>query len=1314
MTASEPRLPGRLPRALRVAWRALVWSFWVVYFGFVVLVLALRYGVLPHIERYRIDIERLASRQLGQSVSIGRIEASWEGINPDLTLLDVRFAEHDGRQAFAIARVEAIFSWWSVPSAQLKLRLLRIDQPTLNLRRDAEGRIFIAGIPVTHEPGGSGASDWILGQRRLRIHGATLIWDDALRQAPTLVLEDVNFALDNNGERHAFGLTARPPRALAAKIDVRGDLKGSDIEHIGSWSGTAYAEVDYADLAIWRQWIDYPVALPHGFGAVRAWFGVKRGGAQELTADVSLEDVRLRLARELPALEVDKLAGRISARFSEHGIDVRGQQVELATQRIAPSKSGAGGAREARHEDIHIAPTDFQVRWQPSTDGRSVEGSASASRLDLAALARLAAHLPFDARSRQLLSDYAPRGLIDGLQASWKGDADTLQSYSLKGRFAELALSAKGYFPGFSGLSGTLDADQRGGSATLQSTKPVVDLPTVFSESTIALDTLSAEATWRIKDGVIDVELSRVEFSGADAAGSAQGSYRNTGAGPGSVDLTATLTRGEARAVWRYMPLVVGPGARSWLRDALLGGAASDARLTLKGDLANFPFVDKTQGLFLVTAKASDVVLDYGRGWPRIEGIDGNLRFEGKGMVVDAQRGSILGAQLSNTRAEIADFDAPMPILTVKGKADGPTSEFLRFIEQSPVGERIDHFTQGMRAQGNGHLDLALVIPLDEDRLADSKIDGVYRLTNNEVVVDTALPPLKQVNGALQFSGNDLRIPEINATLLGGPLTIRGGSQKDGRVLINANGSISMAQLRAQSALPLLASLTGATTYQGKVQVNKRNADLVIESALVGVESSLPEPFGKSAGEALALRIEKKLLPAPAGENGDPAARAVRDQISASLGDAVSIELVRRKRGDAFENERGAIAVGRPLQLPASGVSLGVSAKRLDLDYWQRMLRPPGAAAGSEVGSPSPFDALSITTPELVFLGRHYNDVELNAVQKSAQWLIKLSSQQASGDLQWEEAGSGKLTARLGKLTIDPSTAANAPEVSEVTRELPALDIIADDFALGTRRFGRLEVLAHNERRTWRLDTIRVVNADGTMTGNGRWQLGGGRNRTELDFRIESDDVGKLLDRLGYPGTVRAGSVRFAGKIGWDGPPPSLDYATLSGDMTLDAAKGQFLKVDPGAGKLLGLISLQGLPRRITLDFRDVFSEGFAFDSMSSKIAVHNGLMSTERLQIDGPSARIVMRGEVDLKRETQRLNVNVQPELGGTAALGVALVNPVAGVATWLAHKILQNPLNQMFGFDYLITGKWDDPKVEKLSRSASPEFPRLPSIAQ
>ncbi|MBK7563471.1 MAG: TIGR02099 family protein [Propionivibrio sp.] len=1296
-------------RFVRGMWRAVVWSFWLIYFGFIVLVLSLRYGVLPHIENYRVDIERFASQELGQTVSIGRIEASWEGINPDLTLLDVRIADSDGRPALAFSRVESILSWWSVPSAQLKLRLLRIDEPTLNLRRSADGRVFVAGIPINRERNDNDVSGWILEQRRIRIHGATLVWEDELRGAPTLVLEDVNFALDNDGKRHRFGLTALPPDALASKVDVRGDFRVKSIDEIKTWAGQVYAEIDYADLAVWQQWVDYPVALPHGQGGIRAWLGFAEGGLREIVADVSLQDVSVRLAQDLPVLALDHVSGHFGAKIPETGFEVTGRQVGLSTRKATILNS------EPR-ETIRIEPMDFHLNWQPDPDDNIVIGSAGASRLDLAALAGLAEHFPFDAHTRQLLSDFAPRGLVSGLSAQWKSDAGHLQTYSLKAGFDGLALKAHGDIPGASGLSGVLEANEKVGNATLRSKKMTIDLPGVFPESPIALDMLNAHAKWKINKGILDAELTRADFAGPDAAGTAQGKYQTAGEGPGIVDLNAALVRADARAVWRFIPRTVGESTRFWLRDSLLSGGASEAKLTLKGNLVDFPFLDKSKGQFLVTVKARDVVLDFATGWPLIEGISGDLRFEGNGMSIQANRGSIMGAQISNTQVRIPDFDAPISTLIIKGNVDGATSDFLKFIEKSPVADRIDHFTDGMRATGKGHLDLDLVIPLDETKLGDSKIDGKYRFTNNELTVDAALPPFKQLNGSLHFSGEDLQLDEINSTFLGGPLKVKGGSQKDGNVLITANGLVDIAQLRKQVDSPLLGKLAGKTPYRGEVRINKRNADLLIESTLVGLSSTFPEPFSKGAGESLPLRFEKKLLPGASGSKGANAESSARDQLDASLGSVLSMRLIRKKQPGGFAVERGAIAIGRPLQLPDAGVSVGLTAKRLDIDNWRRLLQPAGAATAIEApakpSSPPFVDTISVKTEDLILFGRHYNDADLSISPSAAQWKIRLASRQANGDLQWDVAGRGKLTARFKDIAFDTTTETEALKSGEVISELPALDIVANEFSLGIRHFGRLELLASNDGSIWRLNRIQMSNPYGTLAGKGQWKLSDGKDVTQLQFKIDSSDVGKLLERLGYPGTVRAGTAKLGGRLEWIGPPTLLDYATLSGDMDVAASNGQFMKLDPGAaGKLLGLISLQGLSRRISLDFNDVFSQGFAFDSITGKVAVATGLMRTERLQIDGPSARVTMRGEVDLKQETQRLNVNVQPELGGTAALGVALINPIAGAATWLAHKALQNPLNQMFGFDYLITGKWDDPIVEKISGVApAKDAPRLP----
>lgn len=1318
--------------AARPLARALLLAATGLWFAFVLAVLVLRYAVLPNIENYRGDIERLVSEGVGLQVSIGRIEARWSGVNPDLTLLDVRVADQEGRPALAFLRVQTVLSWWTVPSMRPQLRLLAIDEPTLNLRRDADGRIVVAGIPLNDSSADSGASDWILEQRHIRIRGATIVWEDAQRGAPPLILEDVNFGLDNNGRRHRFGLSALPPPELAAKIDIRGDFRGRDIEAAESWKGQLYAEIDYADLAVWQRWIDYPFALPQGRGAVRAWADFADGRLGGLTADLALRDLRLRLASKLPELELGRMQGRLGVVFSEHGFSLSGKQLTLATHAGVAEAEVEGDAAAAKAKRaaaaphvlpaVVIPPSDFRIDWQPG-DGDEVSGSASASRVDLGALSALAGYLPLDARSRRLLADYAPQGLISDLRASWQGDAESMKEYALKARFDALAIAAQGYFPGVSGLSGNIDLNDKAGSVSLNAQKVGIDLPSVFPEAQIAFDTLSAQAKWTRRDGVLDAELVRADFAGADAAGSAQGSYRFSGEGPGTINLAATLSRADARAVWRFMPHVVNANARHWLRDALVSGTASDAQLTLKGDLAHFPFTDKTQGQFLVTARAHNVTLDYAPGWPKITGIDGLLRFEGPGMIVEAERGTILGAHLSATRAEIADFDAPVTTLKVRGHAEGPTSEFLKFIEQSPVAEQIDRFTEDMRASGDGSLDLALSLPLELALMDQSKVEGTFRLVNNEVVVDSALPALRQVNGQLRFSEKSISVPEINATLFGGPLQIKGGSQADGRVLISASGSLAAAQLRKAVDLPLVDNLSGSMNYRGEVRVRKRSADLVVESSLAGLAANLPEPFHKSAAETMALRFEKTTLPAATqrAARGAPATTLARDQLRFSLGSApavLSAQIIRRRQDKDFVVERGAIAIGRPLQLPERGLVLNVSARQLDADLWRHLLisGSPAGSSATPAASPLPLTAANLKAGELHIFGRRFNEVDLSASTAGAQWQMHVASQQANGDLSWDGSGRGKLSARLKQLTIDsPPPGASVPAaVAEAVDELPALDIVAEDFAIATRRFGRLEVAARNEGRLWRLERVRLSNPAGSLNGSGQWQLAGG-NRTQLDFKLAASDVGKLLERLGFPGTVRGGTAQLDGNLSWVGPPSALDYATLSGEMKVDAAKGQFTKLDPGAGKLIGLISLQSLPRRVTLDFRDVFSEGFAFDSIAGKLTVQGGVMRTDRLQIDGPAAHVVMRGEADLARETQRLRVNVQPELGGTAALGIGLINPVAGVATLLAHRILQNPLNQMFGFDYLVTGSWDDPKVEKLSRAAAAETPapRLPDAA-
>jgi uncharacterized protein YhdP len=125
------------------------------------------------------------------------------------------------------------------------------------------------------------------------------------------------------------------------------------------------------------------------------------------------------------------------------------------------------------------------------------------------------------------------------------------------------------------------------------------------------------------------------------------------------------------------------------------------------------------------------------------------------------------------------------------------------------------------------------------------------------------------------------------------------------------------------------------------------------------------------------------------------------------------------------------------------------------------------------------------------------------------------------------------------------------------------------------------------------------------------------------------------------------------------------------------------------------------LPRRIALDFRDVFSKGFQFDRITSSLGIERGVVAVKDFQMRGPAADVSMSGQVDLSLETQSLDVRVIPQLGDTASTVIGLVNPVAGVATLIAGRLLKNPVGKIFAFDYAISGTWTDPKVEKVQQA-------------
>jgi uncharacterized protein (TIGR02099 family) len=524
------------------------------------------------------------------------------------------------------------------------------------------------------------------------------------------------------------------------------------------------------------------------------------------------------------------------------------------------------------------------------------------------------------------------------------------------------------------------------------------------------------------------------------------------------------------------------------------------------------------------------------------------------------------------------------------------------------------------------------------------------------------------------------------------PFTLNGQTREDGSFAATAQGKAPMTEVRRAVDLPLFDHLSGNAAWQAGLSVKSGATSFTLESSLQGVASSLPPPFNKSATEALPLRFE--YAPVSAG----------RAQLRASLGRVASAQLIKRTEGAAFE--RGVIALGEPASLPERGVLLQANLKTLDVDTWRGLL-----SSGDKAASPPPVTQVVVKAGSAQVFGQSFNDLIFQASLSEANWAARINSREAVGEVNYRTTGKGRVVARFGKLSVGELRAdgrGGSATAAEDTTELPALDVVVDQFSLKGRALGKLDLQAANRGAVWRMEKLALSSPDGSITGEGQWRTQAaakpGEPATQVNLKIESGNIGRLLDRMGYPDTLRRGNGRLEAKLSWAGPPTSIDYPTLAGEVKLDAASGQFSKLEPGVGRLLGVVSLQSLPRRISLDFRDVFSEGFAWDSISGSMKIAKGVMASEDFRIRGPSARVSMKGEVDLARETQNLRVKVQPTLSESVALGAAIANPVVGVATYLAQKVLRDPFEKMFTFDYAVSGSWADPKVVKLGAEDKP----------
>ncbi|MBC7703934.1 MAG: TIGR02099 family protein, partial [Rhodoferax sp.] len=721
------------------------------------------------------------------------------------------------------------------------------------------------------------------------------------------------------------------------------------------------------------------------------------------------------------------------------------------------------------------------------------------------------------------------------------------------------------------------------------------------------------------------------------------------------------------------------------------------------------------------------------------------------------------GLQITRLDGGIADMTQPATV-AVGLEARGPLPEMLVFVNGSPLAALSGNTLARASASGSADIRLKLAVPLaalDQSSvqgnitLAGNDIQlspDLPRMTRARGAVGFSESGFSVSGLQARVLGGDSRLD--GGTVAATASAIGASAASAGRlpasVAFRAQGTISAEGLRQARELGFVARLaqyaSGTAAYTAAFALRAGVPEMSLSSNLVGMALSLPAPLVKSADAAMPLRLDSSLVRDSVASVAGTRAR-LQDQLVMELGRIGSVNYVRDLSGPEPRVLRGAIALGlatdESAPLPQEGVVANVNMAKVDLDAWGAVLSQvsatpmttssaviaPAADSGAVAARAYLPNSMALRARELTAGGYTLRNVVLGGAREEQTWRANLAADELNGYLEYRQAsgaGAGRVFARLSRLTLAQASASDVETLlDDQPISIPALDVVVDELELRGKKLGRVEIEAVNRAvatrdvglREWRLNKFDVITPDALFRATGSWAApntqgapGAGvpvttgnaePRRTVMNFRLDIANSGDLLTRFGMKDVIRRGKGVMEGQVAWTGSPLTMDYPTLAGAFSVDIENGQFLKADPGLAKLLGVLSLQSLPRRLALDFRDVFTEGFAFDFFRGDVKINHGIASSNNLQMKGVTAAVLMDGTADLSRETQDIKVVVVPEINaGTASLIATAINPAIGLGTFLAQWFLRRPLMEAATQEFHVDGSWVDPKIQRVTR--------------
>jgi uncharacterized protein (TIGR02099 family) len=1333
------------------SFRRKLWKWTAGALAVLVILLGLAFGVfriaLAQVPDYRDQIQAFISQQSGLDIEFSELDARWRFYGPELVFENAVVSAPNGGRTLVQARrgSVALDIWASLASLRVTTGRFWLDAPQLFLIRTAAGRIELVGQDELPERTRPFLFDE-LPTGRFSISDARVTFRDLATGRGPWTFARVGLTLQRRADSMRLSGTAELPSALGKQLEFAARSAGQLDEPTAlQWDfeveGRDLALAGLADLLP----DDWP-APATGNGSFKLAGVLKGLQVEALKGTLSLAGVLLPLPLwKTPLPGPDPLVNRILDPVSGQVVDNPEKPPAVPTTaeaRVAYDQVRATfDIKRAEDQGWHVAVDGMQLvrpgaRWDPSRLELDIDGPAAGALslrgtlgfVSLEGVWPLLAYLPESAEAARLRAMNAQGRLRDVSFGMTRRSEEAAPVFSFAATLESFGFAPVGRAPGVGSLSGQIVATDQGGKFVLAAHDFLFTLPRLFREPLLT-DLVAGTVSWARETDRWLVTSDALSIEDADGRGEArfQLALPDDGSSP-ILDLDGTGEAIDAKATPRYIPAgQLTARTVGWFDRAFTAGTVPSATIAYHGPMRRFPF-HENEGTFVVRGVLENIALDYDPYWAPLTGVNGEIGFRNNSLSARATSGMLYGLKIGNGTVDIADLNNTE--LDIKARLGGDLGAALGYLQRSPVGPSLGDRFMALEGRGATALDAKLLLPLK--RMRDRKIDVTAYLTNADLGQRNLGQRLSVLNGPLQVLDSAVISSGLQGQFLGGPVSIvmQAEAVAPGTpvaTVLAARGRALAAPLKELLSLPEFVKVTGATGWQMQArfrpEAQSRTAgpgggddpqapgsarrllqSYVIDSDLQGLGLALPEPMQKSASAPRPLHVEVEL-------DGGPALT-----IRGSLGELRTVARLKRTNGAWAFDRAGVRADGVAASIPGhEGLRIEGEIDNFVLDEWLA-LKGPGPGTGPSGGRrlSDYLKAANVRIESFGLFGYRWTDVRGLLQATPAGWQIDVAGPDATGKLlvPYELGGSAPLTLEMERLVLASQGGSAGGQSTTDPRQVPPIQARINEFELGGRKLGSIRAQLDRVPRGLTFTNVTAQGASFSAEAKGSWLANDGPSpaargiATDVDLTLTSTDVQTTLKALGYGDVVAGTRGLLQAKLSWPGGPDSQALGRASGTVHLEIDDGQMLDLQPGAGRMLGLLSVAALPRRLSLDFSDLTDKGLAFDAVRGDFELKQGNAYTDNLKLTGPAADIGIAGRTGLGARDYDQTAVVTGNIGATLPVAGALAGgPVVGAAMLLFSQVFKEPLKGMTRGYYRITGNWDEPQVERVIASDAKE---------